>query len=623
MKNKRYLYLIITAIHILLGIIAFKDFRMHPHDTIFCSYGDGLKNNFTLESYVKEPIGKDGIFKYNAMNYPFGEYVFYTDNTPFFSIPFRWFCHHVYDLSSYTSEFFQCFIISGILISGLLCFFVFRRLLKENMLSFILAVILPWINIQVMRIWRGHYNLSFSFLTLLAVALCIVWCSSQGKPRKRVLAVIGMFLLSYFSFFVHGYYLPIVAGFQALILIIYGLYRIKNKEGKSAVIVAAGVMLLAVGALLITLNVADGFYSLRKNLGNGYEWDPYKVKFFALFRSPDFYTIPFSVKTLQGATDAENIAFLGNCGCFALLFILVLMIVRKKNREQFHAIQKDFFSDPLKASIAIGGLVMLLISFGEKYYTSQDGFMFYNILNPFLYLHMLTDRVQQFRCVGRFAWPFFFSFYVWLAYTLLALTKTYTSKQKLAVIIGFTLFGGVEVKDYVDSFQGIESDNLLSQKHINEDYKQLKIDFSRYQAFVPLPLFMVGSETDSYTIDDNDVNTQRVFRFALHSHLPMMACKLSRTVPEQAHELLTLFANDSMSADIQKRLVNKPVLVYFDKQLVADSSQGNIPHRERAAAWDYYWKATAFAKRNQLNAIDSTGNIVFYEWNPKTMNSLR
>jgi hypothetical protein len=48
-------YLIILVVHILLAIIAFKNFRIHPQETIFCGSGDGLKNYFTLLSYVKWP----------------------------------------------------------------------------------------------------------------------------------------------------------------------------------------------------------------------------------------------------------------------------------------------------------------------------------------------------------------------------------------------------------------------------------------------------------------------------------------------------------------------------------------------------------------------------------------
>lgn len=617
MKNRRYLYLIIIAIHILISLVAFKDFRVDPANFSFSNAGDGMKNTFTLVSYVKEPVGKEGIFKYNSMNYPFGEYVFYTDNTPLFAVCFKWFCLHVYDLSDYTLEIFQTTLCLGILLSGLLCFYIFRRLFKDDRFAFLLALFLPWINMQVVRIWRGHFNLSYSFLLLFAIAFCIMWYEHREKPRKRIGVFAASVLLGYCSFFVHGYYLPIVTGFQAAVLFSYGLYTRKTKDGKQNIIASVALPVITVGFTLVTLLAYDKFYTLRKDQNGGYGWDNLKVHLGALFTSHDFYTIPFPLHSMKWNTDPETMAFLGNCGLFTVLAMALLIWFNKSERLRFKGIQKDFFRDPLKASLFWAGLMMFSISLGEEYYTDGlDGFKIYNLLNPFLYLHLLTDRVQQFRCLGRFAWPFFFSFYVWVIYTLIAMTKHYTAKQKWAVIVAFAFFGGIEIKDYVDKFQSIREDNLLSKKFA-PDFRPLKLDYSRYQAFVPIPFYMVGSEVGDVILDDNEQTSLFSYQFHMFSKLPTMACKMSRTVPEQSHQILTLLANDSLLPELRGKLQPKPILICYDKRLAADSLFGLVPSPDRTVARRYYMNINQFPQRNNLNAIDSIGNIVFYEWYPK------
>src|SRR4051812_36156537 len=140
MKNKKYYYIALCVIHLAIAFIAFLKFRMHPADIVFSNDGDGLKNTYTLISYVKAPITPEGIWKYNQMSYPFGDYAFFTDNTPVFAVPFRMFCHYVWDISDYTIIIFNLVVILNIVACGLLLFFVLSYLLNESLFSFIASV---------------------------------------------------------------------------------------------------------------------------------------------------------------------------------------------------------------------------------------------------------------------------------------------------------------------------------------------------------------------------------------------------------------------------------------------------------------------------------------------------
>ena len=269
--NKRipYPYLILFAIQLLLVIIAFKDFRIHPQDIFFCGWGDGLKNYFTLLSYVKWP--DNNLFQYNTFNYPFGEFIFTTDNTPLFAIPFKWFCLHIYDLSDYTIPIFNSFIILNLIVCGLLAFAVLRRLLKDDVISFIMSIVLSWTNIQVMRIWRGHFNLSLSAFVVLAIWLVIVWQEQKDNRKKQYAVAAGMIALNYFSFLAHGYYLAIIGMFQSAALFFFGIYTLRSRSGKFSLLASALIIGISFALVFGTLVLTDGFYNLRGIGSDGYD----------------------------------------------------------------------------------------------------------------------------------------------------------------------------------------------------------------------------------------------------------------------------------------------------------------------------------------------------------------
>ena len=234
LSHKWYAYGALLLIHLVLAFTAFTPHFTRPAQTIFTGWGDGMKNNFTLYSYTKSPISHDGIFKYDMMNYPFGDYVYTTDNTPLFSVPFRWFCQHVYDISGYSIAIFNFVMIANIILCGLLVFWVFRRLLKSSSVAWLLAVILPWTNFQLARLFRGHYNLSLTSFCLLALLLFLLWNKYYRHKTKRFLLLMAMIAFCYATFLSHGYYIAIIPVFLACMLFFTGIYNVflkKQKDG--------------------------------------------------------------------------------------------------------------------------------------------------------------------------------------------------------------------------------------------------------------------------------------------------------------------------------------------------------------------------------------------------------
>lgn len=608
----KYPYLWLFAIQVLLALIAFKDFRIHPSNIIFNAYGDGLKNYFTLLSYVNEQPGAGGAFGYNIFNYPFGESIYTTDNTPFFAIPFKWFCHHVVDVSAHTLAVYNTCIILNIIVCSLLVFAVFRRLVQQDVVSFIAAVVLAWSNMQTLRIWRGHFNLSLSSLLVLSLLLIVLWNKQQEHKNKRWWIAIALVALNYFAFFVHGYYLAIIGVFQAAALFFFGLYRIKSKDGKLSIMAAIVVPATAVALSLLTLKATDIFYSLRTPGANGYDWMEQKVRFWALFKDHDFYRFHFPLRTMLSARDADNVGFLGTFGLYALCIMIGLAIANKYYREYLIKIQKDIFHNPIIAPILWAGLLLLMINFGENYYTQDlyNGFHIINYLNPFYYLHLFTDTVTQFRSLSRFAWPFFWTFNIWVCYSLVQFLPALSKKGKNVFLIVLMLIAGSEVRDYIDAMQGNARDANPLAPEAYHYLSSLKIDYSKYQALLALPYYNVGSEVSPLIIDDVEALSVSSFQMVLHSGLPLMNTKLSRTVAAQAAQLDSLVAFDIMPKAIKEKLDSRPILVMVNKDLAQSEPPAYIAQNE--AMKTLYNNSLKLPERHGLQPIDSIGNLYFY-----------
>ncbi len=616
-KRNFYIYLSIFCIHLLLLLVAFVRFRIHPHDIWFCNYGDGLKNIYTLVAFVREPISSAGIFKFYSYGYPYGEYVYYTDNTPFFSVPFRFFCQHIYDLSGYTVEIFNLFIISNIILCGLIIYRVFSYLLQERLFSFIMAIILPWDNMQVMRIWRGHYNLSLSSIVVLAIALMILWHRYAENRKKQIVTGVAMFLLSFFSFTVHGYFLAIVSSFLFFSMFIYGLLRRREARGKFSIIASFVYVFLSFAASYIFVALTDSYLPLRREAANGYDWMEQKTHFASLFSHYDFQHFAFPISEVPDISDPERAAYLGNIGLFAVVIIFIAALIKKEFRRQVIEIQKNFFRDPLKVSILIASVLMLSMSLGENYYTAvpyESGYHIVNVLNPLFYVHLFTVRVEQFRSIERFVWPFFFAFNIWIAYTIVAIFKGARKSVKIFMLSGVIIFGGMEVKEFIDKIQGAAArENLFSSKSLAE-VRPPHINYKRYQAILPIPYYFSGSEDYDYTIDPYDQWFKYGLRLSIDSYLPLMSCAMSRLPPKHGTAMLYLVAYDSMDTQLRNMFNEKPVLVAVNKKQIVDSNLPNIPKFEIANR--FYWKATQFAARNNLHAVDSLGDVIYYDWYP-------
>jgi len=614
---KPVFYVAIAVVQMLICIPGFLVFFRYPMGVIFCGYGDGLKNMFTLVSYVQEPIGVDGIFKYNSFCYPFGDYVYFTDNMPLFSIPFRFFCHYIYNLSAYTTTVFNLFIISNIIVCALLVYAVFSRLLRNNAWALLMAITLPWTNMQLQRIARGHFSLSFTALVLAAFYLLILWQQYSGQRKKQVFVGVVMCVLSLLSFLAHGYLFAIVTLFLTFALLFYSLFTRQTKEFLFNVSAAIAYPLSATALVLAIVNITDKYLALRKDNAMGYDSMDQKVRFSGLFSHYKFNTVYFPFSSADITNDPEKAAYLSNIGLYTLAAMVCVALCSVAARRAISNIHTEYLKDPLRKALLFSGFVLLSVAIGEVYYTSmryEEGFRLVNIFNPFFYLHQFTNRVEQFRCLERFIYPFYFSFYIWVSYMLVQLLARVTALVRIVLLSILMFLGGVEVKDNVARmYAATDTENTLNDTNLKK-IKLPAVNMARYQAILPIPYYCVGSEDYDYTVDVDGDWFLYTTQLSLSTRLPLMSYVLSRIPPAHNKALINCVANDEMYKDFRVLFSKKPVLVSVNKRLIADSTNAAIPTLETAAR--LYKNACLFAERNHLMPIDSVGEVVYYEWYP-------
>ena len=94
-QNGLIVTIVIQIILIIIGFNkAFSDWQDYQFQNVF----DGFRNYYAVEVYINQ---NPDWLKFTAMDYPFGDYALFTDNTPSVSIPLKFINTYIVDISDY------------------------------------------------------------------------------------------------------------------------------------------------------------------------------------------------------------------------------------------------------------------------------------------------------------------------------------------------------------------------------------------------------------------------------------------------------------------------------------------------------------------------------------------
>lgn len=605
-KNIFYL-LIFTQICLIFATL--HAFILHPKDYVFQAGYDGIKNYFTYQSYIQQSKAEN-MFLHANMNYPYKEYIFYTDNTPALALPVRLFSTYIYDIQDFAIPIYHYWLFLGILFSTLLLYKILKRGITQPFILFVAALTLPWLDIQLLRLGIGHLNLSCSWVWLGVMLLCIKWEESGYKNYYSLLIAIYLYIIS----FIHLYYLPIAMLFVAMLIGFKTLFSFRQKKAWFGAISMGFGVGAAAAAVLATIQIIDKYYAFRSKLPMGYEWDHYKLKISALVTPFHFNHIPFVWKT-DDALDYENWGYLGSFLLYGgtILLLLSLFFAAKTLVQKKWTKEISIFTQWLIA-IFISSILCALIALGKEFkFHDTERVVHINYGSIFYYLDKYVPSLAQFRCLGRFSWLLFWGANLIFIAIWQAIYDKIQGKSKYLLLL-LSIFLWVDMYDRLTFSEKTHGESPFATEKMTEMKAVFEgIDPQKYQAILPIPYYHVGSEIMPFTIDPNEYLCTSSMQASLLTKLPLMANKQSRTAVYQAQQLLSIFTEKKLSDTLRNQLNDKPILALVNRKYIT-TTDWDIP--QRAEASYIYHSSTTILQRN-MTFLKRAGDWELYTWYPK------
>ncbi|MCP4125083.1 MAG: hypothetical protein GY751_25390 [Bacteroidetes bacterium] len=536
------------AIGVQLVFICYGFFHLlsAPDKHVFADTFDGIKNYYTLASYVENT--QESLLHYSHMNYPEGEHVTYTDNTPLFSIPFKLISNVFPQLGNHSVGVFNIFMVLGILFTTLVLVKLFHLYGMYGIVPLAASVCLPWLHPQIARYEVGHMNLAQSWILLTLMYLLIKFYRS-GKQHRSVVMAAAVLLL---SGFIHMYYLFIgglLMGMMSCLVWLIGLIREKKSNWSDLMPAISAVVVMGIHVMFI--QSTDPYIALRE-AALGYDYYEWKLHVGSLFTGNSYSVVPFFIRS-SDVPPYEAFFYLGAFACYGLFFALLNRLWNKKFRLPAlsnHTIALTITCF-LLIFIALGNAMVLVynnqlqLGFGSFSVDLPIHISIKNVLSPFYYLIKIAPDLSHFRCLTRFAWPTFW--FVNLVVVILAYKWTQPGRSLSYRWVAYLLIliMGVDTAASMKHIHNrVYKNNPLKVQHFSNEIAQIRegIEWSDYDALLTSPFYHAGSAAFEYTIlPFNDYYNTLTYQLALEGQLPLLNSKLSRTPLEFVKKKFQLF----------------------------------------------------------------------------------
>ncbi len=597
---------LLLVIQGLLMLVAFNKIITHPEQNTFVNNWDGVKNYYTYNWYVNQPDTVEYRF-FTGMNHPYGDYIYYTDNTPIIAAAVRWVHLNVVNLEGYFTAVFHWVIFAGIWLSTITLFFILRKLGLPALWVFLGSLCLVWLHPQIMRYALGCSNLGFSWALLLLV-LGMLHLHSHllaRKLREVLICSLIIALVVIVSAFCHLYFLVMLLLWVGFYLAGHCIYSVFKRQipwlPMLSGALVAGVSVVAVFGLI---RLTDGYYDFRLVANNGYGVSGWALRFTDMFAPYWFNSFQF-VFNIEFSGGLESHSYWGAGALYGFLMLLVWGGYKSYQKRQWPSFRITTSIGWFWLFFGVGAVMLLFIALNEHIPLGGKRSM-YNFMSLFSHLKHLYPRITQFRGLGRFVWPF-----IWVVnlFLLWYLARRRGSVPAFVPLLVFFLML-VDVSDMLRFYNNIYTPNPFAESQLKAATQEFDaVDAARYQAILPIPFYHVGSENYPITMDPQEEVARESMQFSLAWKLPLMACQMSRTAEYQALNLTGLFQGRGIDADMVELMDDRPVLIMVRKQ--ANSPCGDSSEKPEDWAIDVC----------ALKVVQETLRYKLYEWWPKEASS--
>jgi hypothetical protein len=621
LTKEAILVLILQAV---LCVIAFNKFFSLPGQVIFQDLFDGIKNYFTFQTYLQQDASA-GMALVQGHAYPYGDYLFYADLTPSVAVPLRFFSLYIYDISEHGILLYNYIIIAFQWLAALVAFHLFSHFVKTRWLAVVLCITFTWIHPQFFRLGNGHFNLSIALFLLLTLLLLVQIYKDHQKDPARYFAthkgkVATVVLVLYWASFSHLYYLPILGvtiGFFALFHSIDLKWRQGHSWGISVqpALWLGGACVLGLVLVFGTIRLVDSYYELRAVGNLAYGYDVWKLDLSSLYSARPTNYLGYLFSSREPAHYESNLYL----GAFTLYSLTLLLALKLFGRAQYISAGKMLSEVPVLKVLLAVAFVGFAISMGDDYYFGDNEYYYNNYLNPFFYLRQYVSRIEQFRCLARFFWP---SFWI-IALTSAYFVDYYYRKHPqlgLRVLAGaLALLCVSDAKDVIKDYNGLYHRNYFDLEWSESLQPEMEaIDFSEYQALLPIPYFHTNAEENGLIIDGDVYYIRETQFISLRSGLPMMSVQSSRLPVEHTRSLFSIFTNAQPDSSLLANLNDKPILVLYRKSFYENAEilqQYGIPNDSPAK--DVVLNGKHLPNYYNMEKIGENHYYIFYKWYPK------
>lgn len=464
---------------------------------------------------------------FNGMQYPYGDQLAFADGQPGITIPLVILKKIGIDFNGYELGLVQCLPILGLWVG----FFIFDKIVKRLNIplgwSLITVIACIALSPQLYR-FNAHFTLGYVFCFPLIWYLII---KVEAQEFSRIGFIIFASMINLYFGFIHPYHLLI----NTLFLASYFCIKLIRKQFKWEFILAA--MLPIIGYLIIN-GLIDPYNDRPLNPWGAWH---YKAEISDLI--PFYGWFKNSVGSLFPLRDSyhEGYSYLG-----VLIFLSPMLLIRK--RETVYKKTTVHITDQFLAAL-------LLLAFAMG-------------LHILLTNHKVLDWVstlKQFRALGRFSWPFYYTGFVALSYIFYRRVEAFKSKLIIISALGFICFFWIldafsYHKSFRDNFNKYKAPNeLVENTELLNILDKKKIDQSNFQAILPIPVSMEGSE--KFTPSDHWFTKTRTIPLAFQTGLPIIGAYMSRTSLSRILKQYQLCSSTYIEKEILNELPNKKDLL--------------------------------------------------------------
>ena len=532
---QRFKWLILNGLSTLaIWVALLRGYLLELHSTCWIPGADGLKNYFTFAYQSKWGSG----LWFNGMQYPFGEYLPYTDAQPLLTLILG----TLSNLGLPVDDHYLLIMQGSIVVSFWIGSYLIFRIGKHYGLPILMAWFIAALTMAFSPgIWRllGHFALAYA--CILPAIWYVLIKATEFEASKKYSLLLGVLLL--FSGLLHPYWILIGVLFVLAHSFVLSIYN------KKLATLPAFAAVIALACFMVTNKVFDPVTD-RPQMPWGH--GTYRTVIDNLFSQAGFI-----YEWIKGAyskpPEFEGYAYAG-----PFIYIVLPAVV-------FHFIARRFgFGMPIKVprSLQVSMIsALILLSMAAGLHT--------DILDGKL-LEWIPP-LAQFRSIGRFAWiycmvaPLFFGLI--LHHTINSVSNSRIRTLIWVIISSLCI---IEANQWlVFNYHKIENakgENVLyTNTQLLDGLAAAGFAPNDFQCTMTLPASVEGAE--KFSMHDNWHLRWYNFPFLFQTGLPSTHSVMSRSSTSQSLEILQLGSNPYITKSLVQRFPDdKPILTLIHQQ---------------------------------------------------------